>query len=345
MPPRVQAQNGRVSHENRKFDIFGVGNALVDTLAFVDEAFLEKHQLARGVMTLADSKRQGDLLHDLQDRPLELRSGGSAANTMWTVARLGGKAVYAGKVAADANGEFYSRDLAEAGIDFHVKPVAEDHGATGTCVVMTTPDSQRTMCTHLGVSIKLSAHDIDEDRLKNSKYLYLEGYLWDAEAPRKACERAMEFARRHDVRVALTFSDPFCVERYRDDFKRVAHEFCDVLFCNADEARAFTGWHELDACIKELNGLSHHVFITNSDNGAFVAEGGAIEHVGGFPVKAIDANGAGDAFAGGALFGLAHGYQSRQAARIGNYLGAQVVQIHGARLLNDYREHIKGILN
>ncbi|MBX7057171.1 MAG: adenosine kinase [Leptospirales bacterium] len=333
-----------MGHSNRKFDVFGVGNALVDTLAFVDESFLERHQLARGIMTLADSRRQGDLLHDLQDRSLELRSGGSAANTMWTLARLGGKAVYAGKVAADANGEFYRRDLGEAGIEFYVKEAAEDHGATGTCVVMTTPDSQRTMCTHLGVSTRLHSHDIDEERLKSAKFLYLEGYLWDAEAPRKACERAMEMARKHDVRVALTFSDPFCVERYRDEFRRAVHEFCDVVFCNADEARAFTGWHELDACIKELNGLAHHVFITNSGEGAFVAEGGTVQHVAGFPVKAVDTNGAGDAFAGGALFGLSQGRSSAEAARIGNYMGAQVVQIHGARLFNDYREHIKGIL-
>lgn len=333
-----------MSTVNRNFDVFGVGNALVDTLAFVDDAFLEKHQLARGIMTLADSKRQGDILYDLQDRSLELRSGGSACNTIWNIALCGGKAAFAGKVAADANGEFYKRDLERLGVEFNSQPIAENHGATGTCVVMTTPDSQRTMCTHLGVSIKLGKDDINLDQVKRSKYLYIEGYLWDSEVPRKACEHAMEFAKKHNVKVALTFSDPFCVDRYRDDFRRIAKEYCDVVFCNAEEARSFTGWHDLDACVKELNGFSNHVFVTNSADGAFVAENGTIQSVSGFPVKAIDTNGAGDAFAGGVLFALAHGYTSEKAARWGNYLGAEIVKIHGARLPNSYVEHVKQVI-
>lgn len=333
-----------MSSETKAYDVFGVGNALLDIMTFVEPAFLEKHELPAGIMTLADSARQGDILYSLQDHKMELRSGGSAANTVYNMARLGGTAVYIGKIAGDANGSFYKEDMEKAGIVFDITPLPEDTANTGSCVVLTTPDAQRTMCTHLGASIQLQKSDIDVEKMKQSQFAYIEGYLWDAEGPRQACEFAMEEAKKHGVRVAFTYSDPFLVNRYGDDFKRIVKEYCDVVFCNAEEARHVTGWNDLDACVKELNGLANHVFITNSEKGAFVAENGEVSEVGGFPVKAVDTTGAGDAFASGVLFGLSHGYSSPKAARLGNYLGSQIVQVHGPRLLQDYSKHVKEII-
>lgn len=333
-------------NQTRKYDVYGIGNALVDTIVFVDDDFLEKHGLAKGIMTLVEGERQGDILYDLQDKTMELRSGGSACNTMYNIALAGGTGVYTGKVANDANGEFYRRDLAKAGIGFEVEPVPESTGPTGTCVVLTTPDSQRTMCTHLGVSTRLQKSDIDTGVLKDSKILYVEGYLWAGPDTQKASIEAFEQAKKHDVTVAFTFSDPFLVNNFRDDFKRIVKDYCDIVFCNADEAQHFTGWDDMDAVVKEIATLCELVFVTSSEKGAYVCEhkGGDVHLEPGFPVKAVDTNGAGDAFAGGVLYALTHGYDTAKAARWGNYMGSQIVQIHGARLQNSYKEHVANIL-
>ena len=317
----------------------------MDTLAFVQDDFLSKHKLDKGIMTLADGDRQGDILLDLKDHQLELRSGGSAANTMWTIARSGGRAVYTGKVSDDPNGEFYRHDLERNGVTLYGRPMHEDHGPTGTCVVMTTADAQRTMCTHLGVSVLLHADDINTDALKDSKIAYLEGYLWMGDDTRATSEYALQLARQHDVLAAYTFSDPFCVKLHREDFERISREYLDIIFCNADELRMFAGTEDLEAGARQLGSMVDLAFITNSEHGCLVMDHGELHHVDGFPVKAIDTNGAGDAFAGGVLFGLTNGYDPRKAARWGNYLGSQVVQIHGARLQNDYQSHIPGILH
>ncbi len=327
-----------------KYDVFGVGNALVDTLAFVDDDFIRERKLNRGTMTLVDAETQGRILLDLQHTELTLRSGGSACNTMIGVALSGGSAFYSGKVSGDTNGEFYRQDLIRAGVHFDVHPAPETSGVTGTCVVMTTPDAERTMYTHLGVSITLSPGDIDIDRLKNSKIAYLEGYLWDTEGPRQACLKTMEEAKKNKVLVSATFSDPFCVSRYRNDFHHMAKEHCDILFCNADEARMFADMDDLEKSVHYIGGMVDLAFVTNSDKGAFVIEKKKLRSVSGFPVKALDTNGAGDAFAAGVLFGLSHGYSPDHAARWGNYLASRIVQIPGARLESSLSEMVKQIL-
>ena len=188
----------------KSYDVFGVGNALVDILAFVDDQFIVEHNIAKGSMTLVDAQQQGGLLNKLEGAELKLRSGGSAANTMIAIAMSGGNGYYAGKVAKDSHGEFYREDLVEAGIDFEVNP-SQQAGPTGTSLILTTPDAERTMCTNLGVSTDLHADDIQLESLANSKFVYIEGYLWDGDHPRAASERAMECARSRGVPVAFTF--------------------------------------------------------------------------------------------------------------------------------------------
>ena len=327
----------------KKYDVFGVGNALVDILAFVDDPFLGKQRVAKGSMTLVDAEEQGDLFNELEGVDLQLRSGGSAANSMIAVAQSGGTAFYTGKVAKDSHGEFYRQDLAEAGVDFDVNP-SRNEGPTGTSLILTTPDAERTMCTNLGVSVELEADDIELEPLAASKFLYVEGYLWDGEQPRAASRHAMESAKSQGVPVAFTFSDMFLVERFGDDFRQLAKEMCDVVFANADEIRHFFGLQSLDECATQLGQLVPTGFITDGPNGCYVIHEGEAKHVPGFAAQAIDTVGAGDAFAGGVLFGLTHAFSLTDAARWGNYAASQVVQIHGARLEESVADQVDKVL-
>src|SRR5690606_18189245 len=264
--------------------------------------------------------KQATLLRHLEHHSLVLRSGGSAANTVFALAQSGGSGFYTGKVARDSHGEFYRQDLLEAGIHFDVHPADNGAGPTGSCLVLTTPDAERTMCTHLGVSAKLRASDIDWDRMLRCKMVYIEGYLWDSHDPRDACLQAMQVAKRNHVGVCLAFSDFFLVDRFEDDFRRIVHEYCDVVFCNAEEARRFCNCESLLQCARELAELVDLAFLTNGSEGCYVVQHGKIVHVPAYPAHAVDSVGAGDAFSGGVLYGLTHGYSPQQAARWGHYI-------------------------
>lgn len=312
-------------------DVFGVGNALVDILALVDDDFIASRDgIEKGGMMLVDAVKQADLLNDLEGSELRLRSGGSAANTMIAVAQSGGSSFYAGKVAADPHGEFYKQDLEEAGVQFSSAPSHE--GPTGTSLILTTPDTERTMCTHLGVSTDLDEQDVNIERLSSSKIAYIEGYLWDAEKPRAASKHAMATAKSRGVQVALTFSDMFLVDRFGDDFRQIVNDYCDIVFCNADEVRHFFRVESLDECAKQLGKIVETAFVTDGKEGCHVVHRGLASHVEGFEAKAVDTVGAGDAFAGGVLFGLTSGLDYEDAARWGNYVASRVVQVYGARL-------------
>lgn len=331
----------------KKYDVFGVGNAIVDILAMVDDDFVANLPVHRGAMTLMDAAQQAEVLVKLErgQHTLKLASGGSAANTMVAIAQSGGTGIYSGKVSHDTHGEFYQADMRAAGIDFEVEMAAEANLPTGTCVVLTTPDAERTMCTHLGISTSLAPTDIDVERLQQSKIAYIEGYLWDAAQPRASCIEAFEQANRHGIPAAFTFSDGFLVDRFADDFRRIARDYCDIIFSNAAESRQFCGTDDLQACIAEIGQLVDLAFITNSADGCYVAHQGTVTHVPGFPIKPIDTVGAGDAFAGGVLFGLTNGLTPIQAARWGNYIASRVVEINGPRLAQDMRQHLKSIIS
>ncbi|MGL5082046.1 MAG: adenosine kinase [Microcoleaceae cyanobacterium] len=325
-------------------DVFGVGNALLDILALVDDEFIRTHSLNRGSMTLVNVETQGMLLQKLENQSLELHCGGSAANTMIAIAQSGGTGYYTGKVAADTNGEFYRQDMMAVGIGFEIAPHQSSGGATGTCLVLTTPDAERTMCTTLGVSSTLAATDINVDHLSRCQYSYVEGYLWDAPDPRNASIETMEQSKRHGVKVAFTFSDGFLLDRFADDFLHLVKTYCDVVFCNADELCHLYQTESLEDGVKQLSKIVDTAFVTNSEKGCWVLENNQILQVPGFPAKPVDTVGAGDAFAGGVLYGLTNGLTTQQAARWGNYLGAQVVQIHGPRLSKAPVDQLQSII-
>lgn len=316
----------------KKTDVFGIGNALVDILAQIDEDFVRERDLTKGGMTLVDAEKQGALLADLTHHSLQLRSGGSAANSMIAISQSGGNGFYSGKVARDAHGEFYRQDVLDAGIHFDVHPADTSVGPTGTSLILTTPDAERTMCTNLGVSITLSPSDVDLDRLGDSKFAFIEGYLWDSEEPRKACVETMQQSKSRGTKVSFTFSDPFLVDRYADVFRDMIRDYCDVVFCNADEIRQFCKVDSLDVCAAELREIVELAFVTDGANGCRVVTNDGTQQINAFSVKAVDSVGAGDAFAGGVLYGLCNGLAPAEAARWGNYLASRVVEIHGARL-------------
>lgn len=329
----------------KTIDVFGVGNALVDILAMVEDDFISQQDLGKGGMMLVDAEKQGAILKLLNDDSLKLRSGGSAANTMIALAQSGGSGFYAGKVAQDPHGEFYRKDMVDAGIRFDVELSPTSNGPTGTSLILTTPDAERTMCTNLAVSTSLAPTDINVEQLSTCKYSYIEGYLWDAETPRKACVEAMEQSRKNGVKVSFTFSDPFLIGRYADDFKTVVKDYCDLVFCNSDEAKQFFGVETLEECAKQLKSLVRMAYITDGANGCTVVTPDAIEHVDGFKIKALDTVGAGDAFAGGVLYGLTNGLTPTQSARWGNYFASRVVEIQGARLDESPASELQNVIS
>ena len=322
--------------------MFGLGNALVDTVVSVDEAFLEANKITKGVMTLVDAKSQKRLLNNLETKKKELRSGGSAANTMVALAHCGGTGIYTGKVSADINGIFYKDDMIRTGIHFEVEPAKT--GDTGTCVVLITPDAERTMLTHLGISTGLSGIDIDPEKIKFSQIAYIEGYLWDGDGTKEASIRTMEYAKQFKKKIAYTYSDPFCVSRSRDEFLKLTKEYFDIVFCNFEEAKAMSEKENPEDAVRFLGELCSTVFMTHGKEGAYYFHEGEIKKVEGFPVKAIDTVGAGDCFAAGALYGLTHHLNLEKCCRLGNYLASKVVQVVGPRLDEPIKENIKKIV-
>lgn len=333
-----------------QLDLFSVGNGIVDMTVFVEDSFLEKlpFSLPKGIMTLSEPEKQSTLLRALEESSysVEMRSGGSAANTTWALMLCGSKCSYSCKLGNDSNGLFYLEEFEKSGIAFPVSPLGHSDGSTGTCIVLTTPDTQRTMSTHLGLSTELSPDDIDLELLRSARYVYCEGYLWTGEKTRAACLRAMEEAKKAAIPVAFSCSDPFVVKNYQSDFEKMIQDYCDIVFCNLEEAFALYKTEDIEACLEYSKEKDKTFFISHSKEGCFVCHDHKSEHVQGFSVEAIDSNGAGDAFAGGVLFALLQSRSPFEAGRWGNYLGSEVVSIAGARLQRgkDYGKKFEELL-
>ena len=324
-----------------KYNVFGVGNALVDIVVRVDDNFLKENKIRKGVMTLVDSYLQNQLFKSISDKVPDKRYGGSAANTLIGLANSGGTGYYTGKVASDSNGEFYKADMEKSGIEFNVPP---GEGFSGTCLVMTTPDGERTMLTNLGISSELSKNDINSNIIADSEIIYVEGYLWDKENTKEACIYTMQEAKRLGKKIAFTYSDPFCVNRSRDDFKHLTKEYVDIAFCNHEEAMALTQTDSPEDAIQALAEYCGLVFMTWGHHGAMISNEGIEKHIPGYPVKAIDSNGAGDAFASGVLYGITHGFSIEDSCKWGNYMASQVIQVVGPRLPFSIKDKLTEVL-
>ena len=327
----------------RTYDVYGVGNALVDIQYQVSPEFLAEYQIEKGVMTLVDEARQRTLTAAVGREPIAATSGGSAANTLIGVACYGGRAYYACLTGRDAWGDFYQHDLEAAGVATH--SANRGAGKTGQCLVFITPDADRTLNTFLGINSTLGPAQLQEEVIADSQYLYIEGYLLGSDAGFAAAGRAQQIAQRHGTAVALTLSDPFAVRAFRARFDALLQRGVDLLFCNVEEALASTGLGDRAAAGTALASQVGTTYITCGADGALVYADGGSYQVPGIPVQAIDTNGAGDLFAGGVLYGLSHGYSPLDAARLGCYAAAQVVTRFGPRLEQSLADHIVPILS
>jgi sugar/nucleoside kinase (ribokinase family) len=312
-----------------QYDVYGIGNALVDVQARVADDVVERLKFAKGIMTLVDDETQQRVLAALDGAPISRCAGGSAANTVMGVVDCGGTAAYAAKVGRDPIGRFFLEDMRKLGVAVEVPPT---DGSTGTCAILITPDAQRTMLTNLGVSATLGPDDVDEAAIANARFLYVEGYLFTGESTRAAALRAIELAKRHGVQVAFTVSDPFLVDNFRDEFWALIDGPVDLLFCNLEEARSLTTLTDPVDCAREVHRHAANVALTLGPKGSLLMHEGDVYPIEGVPTAAIDTTGAGDMYAAGLLYGLCHGLGWQRAGRLASHAAARIVSQLGARL-------------
>lgn len=316
----------------KKYDIYGIGNALVDIVTEVDDTFLEKYKIEKGLMTLVDAERQFELVEAIHLPSSNMKCGGSAANSIIAVCQFGGKSYYSCKVANDEMGRFYLDDLRNNGVDTNLTEATAPEGITGKCLVMTTPDANRTMNTFLGITSTFSHEEIDESALESSSYVYLEGYLVTSENGLHAMKQAKSMAENAGVKTALTFSDPSMVKYFKEQMQSVVGASVDLLFCNEEEAMLFTGKDTLTEAREELKKSARKFAITQGSNGAMIYDGDTFIDIEPYKVQAVDTNGAGDMFAGAFLYGITHGHSYAEAGKIASLASSKIVSKFGPRL-------------
>jgi sugar/nucleoside kinase (ribokinase family) len=318
-----------------QFDVVGIGNALVDVIAHADEPFVDEHGLVKGAMQLIEIERALELYRALGSA-VEM-SGGSAANTMCGIASFGGRAAYIGKVSADDLGEVFGHDLNAVGVAFRPGRPADDM-PTGRCIIVVTPDAQRTMNTYLGTSSLLSADDLDEDAIAAGAVLYMEGYLFDRDDAKKAFRRAATVAHEYGRKVSLTLSDSFCVDRHRTDFAALVRDEVDVLFGNSDELCSLYEVGRLEDAIEAVRAECELAAITAGKYGSYVVTPAEVIQVAADHVpRVLDTTGAGDLYAAGFLFGYTQSMPLAECARLGSLAAGEVISHVGPRPLVELR--------
>lgn len=314
---------------NAKYDVLGIGNAIVDVLASADDSFLVERSLAKGSMQLLDPEAAEKLYREMG--PGVEASGGSAANTIAGIASLGGSTAFVGKVKRDQLGDIFKHDIRALGVHFET-PMAEDGPSTARCLILVTPDAQRTMNTYLGACTTLTSDDVSSDDVRNAAVTYLEGYLWDPPAAKEAFRRATTIAHEAGRKVALTLSDAFCVERYRAEFRGLVEDGVDIVFANESEICSLYEVETFDEALQHLRGSKALAALTRSEKGSVVVAGDDVhvidpEHVS----KLVDTTGAGDQYAAGFLFGYTRGFDLARCGALGGMAAAEVISHYGAR--------------
>ncbi len=327
----------------KRFDVFGMCNALFDIQAEVKDEMLAALSLAKGSMMLLSEEEQRAIVPEVYAHIVNTGAGGSGANTVLGVTQLGGTACFTSRVGPDEHGVSYRDGLAVEG----VKPnLGIGEGETGISLILITPDAQRTMCTFLGMARELRAEDVNLDDLAASRYLYVTGYLWDTETQKEAVIHAMKAAVEHDVKVAFSLSDPFCVGRHKEDFERIVRDYADVVFANAEEAMGLTGETTAQAALAALSamaGPNSVVAVTADKDGSLIQQNDTVCRIPAYTVKAIDTTGAGDMYAAGLLYGLTQDLPLEVSGRIAAYTAAQVVAHLGPRVPSVDKEAVEVI--
>jgi len=315
----------------RKYHVYGIGNALVDMEYEIDVGDLEKLRIDKGVMTLVDVDHQTEIMEHLAEHHHQKGSGGSAANSLIAISQLGGKGFYSCKVANDDLGHFYMDELIAGGVDTN-HHTDKDHGHTGRCVVLVTPDTDRTMVTHLGISGGLSEKELIPDLLRDSDYFYTEGYLVTSDSARNLSITAREVAEEAGVKTAISLSDPNMVTYFKDGIMEMIGGGVDLVFANEAEAKGMADTDDLKAAISFLKTVSKEFAITRGSNGALVYDGKDLVEIHAVKVEAVDTVGAGDMFAGAFLYGLTQGWDHRRSGDLAAAASAKLVTSLGPRI-------------
>jgi len=318
----------------RKYHVYGIGNALVDMEYEVDVGDLDKLRIDKGVMTLVDAAHQTEIMEHLKGHHHQKGSGGSAANSVIAVSQLGGRAFYSCKVANDRLGHFYMEDLIEGGVDTN-HHTDRDHGHTGRCVVLVTPDTDRTMITHLGISGELSEKELVVEALRDSEYFYTEGYLVTSDPARLLSITAKRIAEEAGVKTAISLSDPNMVTHFKPGLMDMIGSGVDLLFANESEAKGMADTDDLDAAVAFLKKIAREFAVTRGPKGALIYDGKELIEIDPVKVEAVDTVGAGDMFAGAFLYGLTHGWGHKRSGELAAAASARLVTSLGPRISAD----------
>jgi sugar/nucleoside kinase (ribokinase family) len=319
----------------KHYDVFAVGNAIVDIVTEVDHDFFEINQSEKGVMTLVDDKRQMQLMKAIDMKKSTMSGGGSAANSIVALSQFGGKGFYSCLVASDELGKFFLEDLKRNKVDSALDHDQCPVGHTGRCLVMTSPDAMRTLNTFLGITSFLGPEHLNREVIKNSKYVYLEGYLVASPRGLEALKETKRVAEKNNIHTALTFSDPSMVKYFSKQMEEIVGASVDLLFSNEEEAMIFTGTDSVGEARESLKATAKRFVITLGANGALVYDGDTFIEIEPYRTKAIDTNGAGDMFAGAFLYGITNGHSHAEAGKLASLASSRVVTQFGPRLTPD----------
>lgn len=319
-------------------DVYGICNPLIDLLSHVPDTFLQERDLVKNRMYLVPLETQQTLLMSLAaDRHgVEFAAGGSGANTMIGIAQLGGRAAFTGKIGQDEHGKIYTEKLEEQGVE---ACLGTGEGITGSSLILVSPDASRTMNTYLGMCQELGPDDIDLQALQRAKILYVTGYLWDTEVQKEAVRLALQKAKEFGVKIALSLSDPFCVNRHQEDFLELLKQV-DLVFANQEEASLLSGTSVSQQALERLAEHTETVVLTLGGNGALIRSAGDTYYVDPMSVEVKDTTGAGDAFAAGYLYGVTNGHSPLESGRIASSLAAAVIEQTGPRFLGNARARV-----
>lgn len=327
-----------------KYDVVAVGNAIVDVLAQCEPTLIAENGMTKGVMQLVFSEDEANKIYSIMP-PATEQSGGSAANSIAGIAALGGKTAMIAKVADDDLGKIFTHDMKSQGVYYNTETL-KGGPSTGRCMVLITPDADRTMNTYLGASVEFSEDDIDEEVIKSAKVTYLEGYLFDKDTAKAAFYKAAKAARSAGRKVALTLSDPFCVDRHRDDFLQLIEGEVDILFCNQDELKSLYQTNNIDEALMVIGSKVETVAVTRSEKGSVIIHKGEKIEVAAVKTEVVDTTGAGDLFAGGFLFGYTRDDMSiKQAGMYASAAAAEIIAHIGARPRKEFRHHVETVLH
>ena len=322
-------ENYRNNNLKKDIDLIGLGNAIVDIIVNVEDQFLETNNLKKGSMNLINSNESEVLLENC--KVIKKISGGSSANTVVCLAKLGNNVQFIGRVKNDNFGKFFSTDIKKSNTIFNTTPI-EEGPSTAHSIIFITPDAQRTMCTYLGASVEFETKDVNFNSIKNSKYLYLEGYLWDSNLAKNAFIKASKIAKESNTKIILSLSDSFCVDRHRESFLELIKNYIDVLFCNESEILSLLKKNDLTSCKEYISSICELAIITLGSKGSIVINKDKSEEI--KPIilgKIIDSTGAGDLYAGGFIHGLIKNYSLKKCGEIGSICAGHIITQLGSR--------------